>query len=72
MPSTADAGGNKRTRENRNVGNTDQSYPAFSQRKEYVAVLTMLCKKNGAVTHVESDFLFVWALHPTRDLIARV
>ncbi len=37
-----------------------------SKSKECVAVLTMLYKKNGAVTHVGSDFLFVWALHLAR------
>ena len=34
-----------------------------SFQQECVAVLSMLYKKNGAVTGVGSDFLFDWALH---------
>ncbi len=39
--------------------------------KECVAVLTMLYKKNGAVSHVASDFLSDWALYTanTRPIV---
>ncbi len=38
--------------------------------KERIAVLTMLYKKNGAVTGVGSDFIFIsdWALHLARTI----
>ena len=43
------------------------SFSAYANLcKECVAVLTMLYKKNGAVTGVGSDFLSDWALHLAR------
>ncbi len=41
----------------------------FFLNKECVAVLTMLCKKNGAVTGVGSDFLSDRAFHLARKVV---
>ncbi len=53
------------------VLNQMEAFPKQGMQ-ECVAVLTMLYKKNGAVTGVGSDFLSDWALHlanPSSDKV---